>query len=56
VVISSDHLEPGAVGHIKASVDTAGRSGPLLKHISIYSNDRTNPVLSLSIALDVVQK
>jgi hypothetical protein len=44
------------VGQIKASVDTTGRSGPLIKHISIYSNDRTNPVLSLSMTLDIVQK
>jgi hypothetical protein len=55
-VISSDHLEPGAVGQIKASVDTTGRSGPLIKHISVYSNDRTNPVLSLSVTMDIVQK
>ena len=55
-MISSDHLEPGAVGQIKASVDTTGRSGPLIKHISVYSNDRTNPVLSLSVTMDIVQK
>jgi hypothetical protein len=55
-VISSDHLAPGAVGQIKASVNTANRNGPLMKHITIHSNDRTNPVLSLSVTLDVVQK
>jgi hypothetical protein len=53
-VVSSDHLEPGATGQIKATVDTAGRSGRLVKHISVYSNDRTKPVLSLSVSMDVV--
>ena len=55
-MISSDHLAPGDVGQIKASVDTTNRSGPLIKHVTIRSNDRTNPVLSLSVTLDVVQK
>jgi hypothetical protein len=55
-VISSDHLAPGAVGQIKASIDTTNRNGPLIKHVTIHSKDRTNPVLSLSMTLDVVQK
>ena len=55
-MISSDHLEPGTVGHVKATVDTAGKNGPLTKHISIYSNDRLTPVLSVEMNMDVVQK
>jgi hypothetical protein len=55
-VISSDHLEPGAIGQIKTTVDTAGKSGPLEKHVSVYSNDRTNPVVSLSLSMEVIQK
>jgi hypothetical protein len=55
-VISSNHLEPGAVGQIKADVDTTGKSGHLVKHVSVYSNDRMNPVLSFSLVMDVVQK
>jgi hypothetical protein len=55
-VISSDHLAPGSVGQIKASVDTAGRSGSLVKHISVYTNDRSNPVVTLSVTMDIVQK
>ncbi len=54
--VSSNHLEPGAVGQIKASVDTRGESGPLLKLISIHSNDSTNPVFSLSMTMEVVRK
>jgi hypothetical protein len=53
-VISSDHLEPGAIGRVKATVSTGNNSGPILKHITIYSNDRTTPVLSVEVALDVV--
>jgi len=55
-VVSSDHLEPGAVGQIKASVDTTNRMGSLVKHITIYSNDQSRPALSLSISMDVVKK
>jgi hypothetical protein len=57
-VISSDHLKlkPGETGQIKASVDTKGRSGFLDKHISIYSNDPVNPVLTLSLSLTIDPK
>ncbi len=55
-MISSNHLDPGAVGHIKATVDTTGRSGPLEKHITVYSNDRRSPALSLSLRMEIVQK
>jgi hypothetical protein len=53
-VISSDHLDPGVVGRVKATVATVNGSGPVLKHISIYSNDRITPVLSVELTLDVV--
>ncbi len=55
-MISSNHLDPGSVGKIKASVNTTGRGGPLVKHITVFSNDRRNPALSLSLSMDVVQK
>ena len=55
-MISSDHLEPGSVGNIKATVDTANRNGYMTKHVTIYSNDRTTPVLSVEMTMDVVQK
>jgi hypothetical protein len=53
-VISSDHLDPGAIGRVKATVATVNSSGPVLKHISIYSNDRITPVVSVEVALDIV--
>jgi hypothetical protein len=55
-VISSNHLDPGAAGQIKADVDTTGKSGHIVKHVSIYSSDRMSPVLTLSLIMDVVQK
>jgi hypothetical protein len=55
-VISSDHLDPGAIGRVKATVTTANINGPVSKHISIYSNDRVTPVLSVEVNLDVVPK
>jgi NADH/NAD ratio-sensing transcriptional regulator Rex len=54
VVISSDHLDPGVVGRVKATVATANIIGPSLKHISVYSNDRTTPVLTVEVAINVV--
>jgi hypothetical protein len=44
------------VGQIKATVDTAGRVGHLEKHITLYSNDRTTPVVTLTLTLDIIQK
>lgn len=55
-MISSNHLEPGGLGRIQATVDTTGRSGPLLKKISLYSNDRKNPVLTILMYMNVIQK
>jgi hypothetical protein len=54
-VISSNHLEPGAAGQIKATVDTSGKIGRLEKHITIYSNDRVMPALTLTLTLVIVQ-
>jgi hypothetical protein len=55
-VISSNHLEPGELGRIQATVDTTGRSGILVKKISIYSNDRMNPVRTIVMNVDIVRK
>jgi hypothetical protein len=55
-VISSDRLEPGKSGQIKATVDTTGKMGRIEKHVSIYSNDPQNPVITVSLSFDIVQK
>jgi len=55
-VISSNHLVSGATGQIKVRVDTTERNGPLVKYITIYSNDRTQPLVTLSVIMDVVKK
>ncbi len=55
-MISSNHLEPGDLGRIQATVDTTGRSGILVKKISIYSNDRINPVRTIVMTMDIIQK
>ena len=54
-MISSNHLEPGDSGRIQATVDTFGRSGILVKKISIYSNDRINPVRTIVMTMDIIQ-
>jgi len=53
-VISSNRLEPGKTGQVKATVDTTGKVGYLVKHVTVYSNDRVTPVLPLTISLDVI--
>jgi hypothetical protein len=55
-VVSSDRLEPGVVGQVKATVDTTNRRGRLEKHVTVYSNDRTNPALTLSLSMDIIEK
>jgi len=55
-VISSDHLDPGAVGRIKTAVATDNIRGPVAKHITIYSNDPITPALSVEVTLEVVPK
>jgi hypothetical protein len=55
-VISSNHLDPGTTGQIKATVDTTGKAGHIEKHIVVYSNDRIMPAFTLSFSMEVVQK
>lgn len=55
-MISSDHLEPGVVGRVQATVNTGNSNGHISKHISIYTNDRTQPVLTVEVTMDVVKK
>jgi hypothetical protein len=43
-------------GQLKVSVDTTGKAGVLLKHVSIYSNDRVRPVVTVTVSVDIVQK
>ncbi|HAK58846.1 MAG TPA: hypothetical protein DCO77_00470 [Nitrospiraceae bacterium] len=55
-MVSSNRLEPGVAGGIRATIDTRGKSGHLTKYITVYSNDRITPVHSLSVSLSVVPK
>jgi hypothetical protein len=55
-VISSDHLDPGAVGRVKTSVATDNIRGLVAKHVTIYSNDRVTPAVSVEMTLEVVPK
>lgn len=55
-MVSSDRLDPGVAGQVKATVDTSNRHGRVEKHITVYSNDRTNPALTLSLSMDIVEK
>jgi hypothetical protein len=55
-VISSNRLEPGSVGQVKVTVDTAGKMGNLEKYVTVYTNDRVTPVITFTLTLEVLQK
>ncbi|MFA5073728.1 MAG: hypothetical protein WC539_07520 [Nitrospirota bacterium] len=55
-MISSNRLDPGAAGSISTNVDTTGRIGSLVKYISVYSNDRSNPVVTLTVQMYIVKR
>ncbi len=55
-MVSSDRLKPGETGQIRATVDTAGRSGAMSKYITVYSNDPVTPILTLSLTFTITQK
>ncbi len=52
-MVSSTRLEPGAAGQIRVTVDTAGRTGHLVKYVTIYTNDRVRPVSTLTLSVDL---
>jgi hypothetical protein len=39
---------------VKVSVDTRGRSGLLIKHVAVHTNDPVSPVAALTVTLHVV--
>jgi len=52
-VVSSDHLDPGKVGIVKAIVDTSNVNGPATKRVMVYSNDLVTPVVTVELVLTV---
>ena len=50
---SSSHLKPGEKGKITATVDTANRTGLLVKSIDVTSNDTKRPKITLTLKADV---
>lgn len=50
---SSGRLKPGEKGSIKASLETAGRHGRLVKGIRVKSNDPSSPDRTLILRADV---
>ncbi len=46
-------IEPGAVGSLRAKLDTSEFRGPIAKSIRVFTNDAGNPELTLVIKADV---
>jgi hypothetical protein len=52
--ISAGVLTPGASATVEVSFDTARAFGPARKSITLYSNDPTQPVTTLTLSADVI--
>ncbi len=50
---SLSHLKPGERGRIQVTVDVAGKRGPISKAVQVYSNDAKQPVVTLTVAMQV---
>ena len=46
-------IQPGETGHITAEVSTNDFRGPVAKYVTVFSNDRNNPSVRLTIRADV---
>lgn len=50
---SLSRLKPGERGRIKVTVDVAGKRGPITKAVQVYSNDPKQPVVTLTVTMQV---
>ncbi|MBA4374133.1 MAG: hypothetical protein C0402_14885 [Thermodesulfovibrio sp.] len=50
---SLSRLKPGEKGRIQVTVDAAGKRGPIVKTVQVYSNDPKLPVVSLQVSMQV---
>ena len=50
---SANQIEPGAEGKIKASLDTRGYSGKIIKYIYVLSNDKEKSRRELFVTADI---
>jgi hypothetical protein len=56
VTLDKEELAPGESGTIKVEYTTNPRSASMNRSIRVYSNDKTNPKVDLTIRAKVVQK
>jgi hypothetical protein len=56
VTLDKEELVPGESGTLKVEYTTGPRSGSIMRSIRIYSNDKTNPKVDLTIRAKVIQK
>ncbi len=48
-MVSSDHIEPGGQGELKATVNLKGKRGRIVKTIQVQTNDPERPVVVLKL-------
>ena len=53
-MVSSDHLEPGQQGQIKAIVKTDGKKGIIVKTVQVRTNDPEQPLVILKLKAKVI--
>ena len=52
-MVSSSHLKPGEKGRIEVKVDTAGRTGLLVKTVEVTSNDPKKIKIILTLRANI---
>ena len=50
---SSSRLEPQEKGKISVHVDIKGKTGNIHKTVQVHTNDPANPVIILSVVMEV---
>jgi hypothetical protein len=56
VTLDKKELSPGESGTLKVEYNSGRRAGPVAKQIRVFSNDKTNPKVALTIKAQVVIK
>ena len=54
-LMSSKKLEPGQVGELSISFDTAKREGKISRTVTIFSNDPENPVETITLFVNILK-
>ncbi|MEW6193683.1 MAG: DUF1573 domain-containing protein [Bacteroidota bacterium] len=55
-LLSSKKLNPGENGTIKIELDTSNRSGKMVRTVTLYTNDSSNPNQTITLSVNIEQR